>query len=610
MVTERRFPSPFEVKSIPGTEGWEKMYPYFYIFSPERKEFEEKQVWFYDKMHYPDPVYPLDLITGTWQLALSQYTTRVFAIPPANGITHRILNGYFYFSPQATPPEDIGERVPLFQKRTGFYYENWDELYEQHWVPKMRALIEELKAIEFKDLPKFEPESVVLEHKGVTSGYLLLEDFHKFVTNMHRCWQYHFEFLNLVYVAYLMFYDFCTKAFPEISPNTIARMVAGAPGVLMFQSQVELTKLAKLAVYLGVGDVLKKGLAPEETISELEKTDQGKRWLEALEKAKDPWFYISSGPGFYHTHRCWLDDLSVPFGALKSYVERIERGESIERPVEEIVKERERLQREYRELLPTDEDKKTFDQSYQTLAMVYPYAENHIFYVEHWHHSLWYNKARDLGRVLTNAGFFKDPEDIFLFYYTDIEPMLLDLTYTWGVGPGVPARGPGYWAREVEWRKGVMQKFREWTAPPALGPVPETITEPFTIQLWGITKDTLDMWLAPRPKPEDVTELKGFPASAGVAEGKARVVITVDQVGELQEGEIMVCLCTSPSWTPAFAKIKAVVTDLGGMSCHASIVAREFGLPCVAGTAYATTTIKTGDKIKVDGAMGVVTIMR
>ena len=67
-----------------------------------------------------------------------------------------------------------------------------------------------------------------------------------------------------------------------------------------------------------------------------------------------------------------------------------------------------------------------------------------------------------------------------------------------------------------------------------------------------------------------------------------------------------------PGWHRglAFSKIKAAVTDIGGMSCHASIVAREYGLPCVAGTGYATTTIKTGDKIKVDGSTGIVTIVR
>ena len=262
-----------------------------------------------------------------------------------------------------------------------------------------------------------------------------------------------------------------------------------------------------------------------------------------------------------------------------------------------------------RDRLTSPEDKKTFDQSYETLSMAYPYAENHIFFVEHWFQSIFWQKARELGRVLANAGFFKEADDLFYFFYTDVPPMLIDLAYSWSLG-GAPARGPGYWPKEVEWRKKVFKKFQEWTPPPALGPVPEKITEPFTIQLWGITSETLDAWLAPRPKPEEVTELKGFPASTGVAEGPARVIIEVEKLEELQPGEILVCGCTSPSWAPAFPKIKAAVTDIGGMSCHAAIVAREYGLPCVAGTGYATVTIKTGDKLKVDGTAGIVTILR
>jgi pyruvate,water dikinase len=608
---ERSFPSPFGVETISGTEGWQRMYPYFYGFSEERRPFEERQLWLQDKMHFPSPVYPLDMITASCYFALSLYTTRVFCIPPANGISHRVVNGYVYIAPQAvTDVKEIEERTPLLKTRSAFYYDHWDQLYEGHWEPKMKALIEELKSIDFTDLPRFEPEAVVLEHKGISSGHLLVESFHRLINNMHRCWQYHFEFLNLVYLSYLTFYDFCKRAFPAISDNTIARMVAGVPGVLMFQSELEVGKLARLAVTLGLAEAFKKGLLPEAVLSELETSDAGRQWLEAFEEAKDPWFYISTGTGFSHTARCWLDDLSVPFAALNGYIERLENGGSIERPLAAIVEERDRLRKEYRDLLPTKTDRDIFDEAYDLLAKVYPYAENHIFYVEHWHHSIWWNKARELGGVLVNAGFFGEPDDIFLFYYTDIEPMLLDLVYAWAVGPGVSARGVTYWKHEVEWRKAVMKAFREWSPPPALGPVPERITEPFTIQLWGITSEVLDSWLGPKPAPEGVAELKGFPASAGVAEGPARVIVEAQRLGELRPGEILVCLCTSPSWTPAFAKIVGIVTDLGGMSSHAAIVAREYGMPLVSGTAYATASIKTGDRIRVDGTLGVVTILR
>ena len=78
---------------------------------------------------------------------------------------------------------------------------------------------------------------------------------------------------------------------------------------------------------------------------------------------------------------------------------------------------------------------------------------------------------------------------------------------------------------------------------------------------------------------------------------------------ELEPGDILVCPTTNPSWAPVFTKIKAAVTDIGGLTSHAAIVCREYGVPSVTGTGIATSVIKTGDTIRVDGETGVVTIL-
>jgi pyruvate, water dikinase len=94
-----------------------------------------------------------------------------------------------------------------------------------------------------------------------------------------------------------------------------------------------------------------------------------------------------------------------------------------------------------------------------------------------------------------------------------------------------------------------------------------------------------------------------------VAEGRARVLLLPDQLGELEPGEILVAPSTSTSWTPVFGKIAAAVLDTGGIMYHAAIVAREYGLPAVVGTGRGTRTIKTGDRLRVDGNTGVVTML-
>ena len=78
---------------------------------------------------------------------------------------------------------------------------------------------------------------------------------------------------------------------------------------------------------------------------------------------------------------------------------------------------------------------------------------------------------------------------------------------------------------------------------------------------------------------------------------------------DLVEGEILVAPITAPSWTPVFARIRGAVSDIGGIMCHAAIVSREYGLPAVVGTSNATSAIKTGDLIRVDGDNGTVTIL-
>jgi pyruvate,water dikinase len=135
--------------------------------------------------------------------------------------------------------------------------------------------------------------------------------------------------------------------------------------------------------------------------------------------------------------------------------------------------------------------------------------------------------------------------------------------------------------------------------------VPDAITDPITVMLWGITTERLQEWLS----SDDSGALTGCPASPGVVEGPARVLLGADQLGELEEGEILVAPSTSTSWTPIFHRIAAAVLDTGGIMCHAAIVAREYGLPAVVGTGTATKRIKTGDRLRVDASKGVVTIL-
>ena len=104
--------------------------------------------------------------------------------------------------------------------------------------------------------------------------------------------------------------------------------------------------------------------------------------------------------------------------------------------------------------------------------------------------------------------------------------------------------------------------------------------------------------------------VKGLPASPGMATGKCHVITDPKDINEFQEGEVLVTTMTSPDWVPAMKKAIAIVTDAGGMTCHASIVSRELGIPCVVGTksrsVEATKELKSGQDITIDAQNGVV----
>jgi len=105
-----------------------------------------------------------------------------------------------------------------------------------------------------------------------------------------------------------------------------------------------------------------------------------------------------------------------------------------------------------------------------------------------------------------------------------------------------------------------------------------------------------------------VDALVGLPVSSGVIEGRARVILNMEDA-DLEEGDILVTSFTDPSWTPLFVSIKGLVTEVGGLMTHGAVIAREYGLPAVVGVENATKRIKDGQRIRVQGTEGYVEIL-
>lgn len=118
-------------------------------------------------------------------------------------------------------------------------------------------------------------------------------------------------------------------------------------------------------------------------------------------------------------------------------------------------------------------------------------------------------------------------------------------------------------------------------------------------------------WAEERQKPVNIlNDLQGVGASRGKAVGEALVALSADEAKRIKPGQILVTSMTTPEFVPAMKKAAAIVTDEGGVTCHAAIISRELGVPCVVGTRYATRMLKNGQRVEVAANHGVVRILK
>ena len=599
-----RFEFFHEATAPAGAEGWQRMYPYFLVSQPEGRVAEDSRFWFADSMHWSRAVHPFDSIGAeAVYYGVGVNSTRSIVLPAALGLDLRIVNGYAYICPlPVTDPAEVQKRLGLFQERAGFYYKNWSDLYAR-WKEKMTTAVKAMKTLEFRLLPEVEPIEVVTEGRGRSTTWDLVENYHRLINDFFLVWQYHFEMLGLGYGAYLVFFGFCKQAFPEIKDQTIARMVAGVEGIA-FRPDDELRRLAKLGIEMKLADALGCRGSPDEIFAAVRRQPHGERWLAEFEAAREPWFNYFAEYGFLHDQETWNGNLAIPLQGIARYVGLLAAGEEIDRPVARLHAERDEIAAEYRALLSKEEVQR-FDEALGLSRAVFPYIEEHNIYVEHWSHSVFWEKVRDLANVFVKAGFFEKADDLYHLNRFELDQALFDLVESWAIG--VPARGVQHWRAEIAERRRIMAALRSATPAPAYGIPPKEVTDPFAIMNYGVTTERVADWLG--QSEADGAQLKGIAASPGIVEGMVRVLRHENQIGDLRDGEILVAPITAPSWASAFSVVSGVVTDIGGMMSHAAIVCREYGMPAVVSTGFATARLRTGQRVRIDGNKGTVTLL-
>jgi pyruvate,water dikinase len=180
-----------------------------------------------------------------------------------------------------------------------------------------------------------------------------------------------------------------------------------------------------------------------------------------------------------------------------------------------------------------------------------------------------------LGESCVRRGVIEQPEDVHFLERHEID--------------GNASRASSVAERRTQWARN-----RRLTPPLAIGTFPKIIT-----QFHG---DAIESMRAPAEMRDGM--LRGMPASGGRVTGVARVLLDLADADRLAPGEILVTAATTPAWTPLFSRAGGVVTDGGSLVAHASLVAREYGIPAVVALGDATLRVRDGQKITIDGSAG------
>lgn len=215
-----------------------------------------------------------------------------------------------------------------------------------------------------------------------------------------------------------------------------------------------------------------------------------------------------------------------------------------------------------------------------------PYREEALFFVG----AAWPTLRRlavVLGQRLTDARCLEQPDDVFYLQSSE----LAAASAARAAGTARPDL-----ARLAQERRQLREARKRLVAPPAVPPDYQFTLGPIDLS----ARESV------RRNTADDRELQGFAVSAGRVTAPASLILSAADFATMQPGTVLVCPTTTPAWTPLFSQALALVTDIGGILAHGSIVAREYGIPAVMGTGTATQRIRSGQPVTVDGDAGTV----
>lgn len=536
------------------------------VFRPEDGEL----FWPLD-FHYPRGFVPLGyLVIADGPLWGTQIAADSIPLPPSRGLQARMVGPHLYASEiPITDAWEIEQRAARAGKNIPAFLGNFSQI----WAERVDELETWLHHMESSD-PTGKPLSEIGEF------------FEQSVRLIRRAWEIHFEIMYPLVANYVGFYGLCAEL--NIDPGEIGRFLQGYDTKIM-ETDRQLWGLTKRVRELGLEDLFGATAAGDIATELASAGPDAATFLQELDhflqiygRRSEGIIDLASPP--------WIDDPTSPLGSIKTFL-LMDRDHDFDQANAEVVAERHEAIARARDRL-TVEDREQFDAGLGACqaANFNWWNEEHNFYIDLRAH-LPLRRASAALAVAVGA----DSEDDGLFLFGPEARSLAHGDSTWSDFSGIVAERRDYYH---QWRG------RRSEMPKMLGRAPDEVNDPVMKEIFGMGEH---FFTALSGTTTEI--LKGVPAAMGSAEGPARVLFSPDDLHTILPNEILVCEATSPNWTPAFAKIAACVCDSGGTLTHASIVSREYRIPCVTGVAVATSRISTGDRLLVNGTTGEVTLL-
>jgi pyruvate,water dikinase len=533
---------------------------------------DEQATWLLDRMHFPDPVTPLDdwLIGHIWRGA--SRSAAHYGYPFRNDT--RRINTYSYF---ATIP-DSGEPAALAAR-------------ERRAHERLQAAMDRLLLTWQEDyLPEIKRHLAVWADFDLDATTLpeLVAHLGDMDERQSRVWELHDRIWLPANTAMSMFDDLYRELFGAERAFEGYRLLQGFDNATLASDRALWRLSHRALAEPTIGRAL-EGRHADGVVAALSATTEGRDFLAALHAYLAE--YGLRCEAWSLTAPSWLEDPSPAVAHLRTYLRRPDYDPEAERAA--LAAEREAGTARARARLggypaPVRARFEALLLAAQAGAFL---SEEHNFWTDR---PCIYHARRlflALGDRLVALGALAQPADIF--YLTPDE-----IRQTAAASSHRDRRAL------VAGRQAEMAYFRTIAPPSVLGAPPLDAPSDDPV-MRGVDRF---FGVAPEVRAEPGV-VRGSAGSPGLARGIARVVRSLAEAQTLRPGEILVTGATSPAWTPLFAIAAAIVTDAGGVLSHCAIVAREYRLPAVVGAGAATTTIQDGQLVEVDGDAGVVRIV-